>query len=159
VFPVRFDRYSPYFAEAKRYGLDLRPFDFYGLIYPFDAEALGNIAYHFVDQNEQAAYVTTWKKWIEQLREKFGTWTTRWHGRDGRPAAQLFLQPGVREAVVYDSRGVDPVEHRVGEGGRLVLARLSHPLRAADVAAQLRELDGFDPEAALVDIERRRLVF
>src|SRR5262249_24557305 len=155
VFPVRFDRYSPYFAEAKRYGLDRRPFDFYGLVYPFGEEALGNLAYHFVDRNEQAAYVTTLQKWIEPVREKFNTWSTRWHGSDGRTPAQLFLQPGGDEVVVYDSRGVDPVEHCLGERGRTVLARLSHPLRAADLVAQLREGDGFDPDATLIDLERR----
>ena len=34
VYPVRFDRYSPYFMKSNEYGLDLRPLDYYSLIYP-----------------------------------------------------------------------------------------------------------------------------
>ncbi len=35
AYPVRFDRFSPYYYQAESYGLDLRPLDFYALIYPF----------------------------------------------------------------------------------------------------------------------------
>src|SRR5262245_48729271 len=34
VFPVRFDRFSPYFMKAREYGLDLHPLDYYQLTYP-----------------------------------------------------------------------------------------------------------------------------
>ena len=51
VFPVRFDRYSPYFVQAAHYGLDLHPIDYYELIYPFDEEVLSNLAYYFSDRN------------------------------------------------------------------------------------------------------------
>lgn len=44
---VRFDRYSPYYYEAEKYHLDLRPLDFYALIYPFPEEDLRNLAYYF----------------------------------------------------------------------------------------------------------------
>src|SRR4051812_2508867 len=47
AFPVRFDRYSPYFTRAAEYGLELEPYDFYRAIYPFGDESLANMAYYF----------------------------------------------------------------------------------------------------------------
>jgi len=47
AFPVRFDRFSPYFKLAEEYGLKLVPGDFYGMIYPFPAEDLVHLAYFF----------------------------------------------------------------------------------------------------------------
>src|SRR5262249_26047202 len=34
VYPVRFDRFSPYYNQARSYGLDLHPMEFYSFIYP-----------------------------------------------------------------------------------------------------------------------------
>jgi len=47
VYPVRFDRYSPYFVKAGEYGLDLHPLDYYPMIYPFPQDAIDNLAYYF----------------------------------------------------------------------------------------------------------------
>ena len=41
---VALDRYSPYFTQAREYGLDLAPFDFYSMIYPFPPESLERLA-------------------------------------------------------------------------------------------------------------------
>ena len=34
VYPVRFDRYSPYFNKAEEYRLDLHASDWYQYVYP-----------------------------------------------------------------------------------------------------------------------------
>ena len=63
VFPVRFDRFSPYYDEADSYGLKLVPVDWYGLTYPWPKEALANLAYYFSDLNYGAAYATNAARW------------------------------------------------------------------------------------------------
>jgi len=54
-----FDRFSPYHTKAGEFGLDLHPYDFYSLVYPFPERALQNLAYYFIDRNFAAPYITT----------------------------------------------------------------------------------------------------
>jgi len=68
VYPIRFDRFSPYHTRAAEYGLDLHPYDFYALVYPFPERSLQNLAYYFIDRNFAASYITTTAKWIGRLR-------------------------------------------------------------------------------------------
>ena len=89
VFPVRFDRYSPYFTKASEYGLDLEPVDYYGFIYPFSKESLMNMAYYFTDRNFGADYIKWATKWIGELRAKVSQWQSIWNG-NGQP--QLFFK-------------------------------------------------------------------
>lgn len=50
VFPVRFDRFSPYFTDRLDYGLDLVPMASYELIYPFERQQIDQLAYFFADR-------------------------------------------------------------------------------------------------------------
>ena len=71
VYPVRFDRYSPYFMKSEEYGLDLHPLDYYSLIYPFPEEALDNLAYYFGDSNSGAEYAQMVSKWIGRTKRRW----------------------------------------------------------------------------------------
>lgn len=53
VVHVRFDRFSVYFNEPEKYGLDLRPFPAYALVYPFSEAELRDLAYFFYDANRR----------------------------------------------------------------------------------------------------------
>lgn len=45
---IRVDRFCPYFDQAGSFGIvDLKPVPAYAYIYPFAAEAIANLAYHF----------------------------------------------------------------------------------------------------------------
>lgn len=137
VFPVRFDRYSPYFTQALTYGLDLAPLDFYPMIYPFPPEALERMAYYFADQNIAAPYFLSVASWIAVLRRQQAAWTAAWLA--GRPPVLCFEHPG--STRIRDSRSGREVVHDVGPSGRQVLEILAEPAHHADLGKLASELD------------------
>jgi ribosomal peptide maturation radical SAM protein 1 len=124
AFPIRFDRYSPYFTRAGEYGLDLVPYEFYGAIYPFGEEALKNIAYYFEDRNYNAEYLVRLVRWQDQLNAAVERWRRRWHGADGAPKAQLRLEPREGRFVVLDTRAGGEIEHPLSDLGLELLSAL-----------------------------------
>lgn len=157
VFPVRFDRFSPYYVQAEAYGLDLRPMDFYALTYPFPAESLDNLAYYFTDQNFTADYFTTMARWINRVKGPCREWRDRWNEGEGAVKPALYLRKGEGGAVVYDSRSGAAVEHELSEAGLRILDKIAvKPGRLADF---VKELPGVDAEAELAELQRLGLVF
>ena len=152
VFPVRFDRFSPYYEEAAEYGLDLHPLDWYALTYPFPAEALRDLAYYFSDHNFAAPYATNAARMVARLREQHARWVELW--RAGPPDLRLEDRPG--EAWIFDSRGGTPVEYPIGDDARRVLESLA---TAKKPAAVVKECPGADVEAELEWLTARGLVF
>ncbi|MEP7308953.1 MAG: RiPP maturation radical SAM C-methyltransferase [Acidobacteriota bacterium] len=149
VFPVRFDRYSPYFTRAAEYGLDLAPYDYYSLIYPFDRASLGRLAYYFIDQNFSAPYIAMTARWLARLRERVEAWHTRWHRDTGAAIPRLFLRETPDGWVVHDSRSGEVREERLSTLAKAVLDALDKPtalesLRTAITASD----DAFDEEIA-----------
>ena len=136
VFPVRFDRYSPYFMNFKEYGLDLHPVDFYRLIYPFGQESLNRMAYYFTDGNLNASYMTKMVRWIDELKGKYEVWRSRWLELDGKLAPKLFFKEIESSNIVYDSRSGVAVEHALGETALRLLHYLDAPRRLNDIFAK-----------------------
>ncbi|HKS30096.1 MAG TPA: RiPP maturation radical SAM C-methyltransferase [Pyrinomonadaceae bacterium] len=160
VFPVRYDRFSPYFVQAEQYGLDLHPFDFYTLTYPFSQESLANLAYYFVDRNVRAKYMTDLVRWISQLQEKVSVWHARWYGREASaPAPKLFFKDGPDSNIVCDSRSGQLIEHKLTEAAREVLGVLNKPKRMSQVAAELKHLPGLDAEGEIHHLGELGLLF
>jgi magnesium-protoporphyrin IX monomethyl ester (oxidative) cyclase len=153
VFPIRFDRFSPYYEEAAAYGLNLRPLDWYALTYPYPAAALANLAYYFADQNYTAKYAMNAARMVGKLREKVDRWKALW--QDGAPP-ELRLGERGGAAYVFDSRSGRAVEHPLDEGSRRVLEALA---TAKKPAALLKEVEGVDVEAELARLMKRGLVF
>jgi ribosomal peptide maturation radical SAM protein 1 len=159
VFPVRFDRYSPYFVKAGEYGLDLQPVDYYEMTYPLGKQSLDNLAYYFMDRNLAARYFLLMVRWIGKIREKYNLWQARWNGEDRTPAAQLFFKQEGDTTFVYDSRSGEGVEHRLSEVSVHVLKQLEKPRRALDLAKVLSHFPSFDPEKELARLQERGLIF
>ena len=160
VFPVRFDRYSPYFVQAKQYGLDLHPVDFYSLIYPFSGDVLNDLAYYFADHNLDASdYYFSMIKWIGQVRERAEEWKLRHEqGAEGLPP-KLYLRTSGDLATIYDSRGKQAKEHRLGEITLGVLASLKKPRRLRDLELEFRDTRGFDAAYHINTLKELGLVF
>jgi ribosomal peptide maturation radical SAM protein 1 len=114
VFLIRFDRFSPYFNERLKYGLNLRPMDFYPLVFPFDAQKLDQLAYFFSDHGS-APYAMTALKWYPTMQKVVGEWQARWADPAGRPRLELVRHDG--RAYLEDTRFGDleriPVEERM----------------------------------------------
>jgi magnesium-protoporphyrin IX monomethyl ester (oxidative) cyclase len=47
---LRFDRFSDYYLNQSKYGLELKAFEFYSYVYPYDEPTLYNLAYFFEDK-------------------------------------------------------------------------------------------------------------
>jgi ribosomal peptide maturation radical SAM protein 1 len=154
-FPVRFDRYSPYFMRAAEYGLELRHLDYYGLTYPFDDAALSRLAYYFTDTNYGAPYVQVMLEWLGRIREQTQTWLAAWNGGRFESAPRLWLERRDGSGVVHDSRDGRMVEHAVSEGQVRLLERLELPL----TLAALREAHGPDLDADLAALDALGLVW
>jgi magnesium-protoporphyrin IX monomethyl ester (oxidative) cyclase len=153
VFPVRFDRYSPYFDEAQSYGLDLHPVDWYELTYPYPPEALANLAYYFSDHNYGAAYATNAARMVSRLREKVDRWKTLWNS-PRRPELRLTERGGVPH--VFDSRAGVPLEYPVSAAGVQVLEGLATAKKLVNLA---KELPGVDVEGEVAKLMERGLIF
>jgi len=155
VFPVRFDRYSPYFVKAKEYGLELRPHEFYSFVYPFSSESLGQMAYYFTDTNYSAQYLKDVAQWLGPLQEKMKAWRMRWAG--ARP--RLELRKAQDLMIVSDSRfGERTAEFKISARNLLLLFMLDTP-RTMDDTALRAEFTGEELEQGLMLLKQKRLVF
>jgi ribosomal peptide maturation radical SAM protein 1 len=153
AFPVRFDRYSPYFTRAGEYGLDLVPYDFYRYIYPFPEEVLADLAYYFEDRNYGADYLAQMVSWKDKLGRACARWAERWSGSDGRSKASLTLKRRGTGAVVHDTRSGEAVEHEADElGVRIIEFIDGNGWRVRDIAAHV----GADEASVASQIDRFR---
>ena len=158
VYPVRFDRYSPYFMKAAEYQLELQPLDFYPLIYPFPEESLEQLAYYFTDTRIGADYALAVSKWIGRLKEKVEQWIGCWN--NGGPPPQLFLRKEQDENVIYDSRIGQGIEYVIPD----VSARILHsveikPKDLIDLSREFAAVSGFDAAKEMAYLQEKGLVF
>jgi ribosomal peptide maturation radical SAM protein 1 len=157
VYPVRFDRFSPYYDEAKKYGLDLHPLGYYKMVYPFDQADLHDLAYYFADENIDAPYFIMMTKWIAKLRVKASDWLVRWQNPGRGLAPSLFIKPN--STIIYDSRSGTVIEHQVGETGKAILDFLSKPGRIDAVSKGLSHIEGLDVEKEIQLLQQKGLLF
>jgi len=111
VFPVRFDRFSPYFNNSDSYDLELEPLDYNDLIYPFSAEVRTNMAYYFRDSKVSSAYQIDLANNLAHLRENISKWRKRWEEASSTPRLRLIEEGDFW--VVEDTRLGHLVEHEL----------------------------------------------
>jgi len=157
AYPVRFDRYSPYFMKSNEYGLDLHPLDYYSLIYPFSREQLDNMAYYFADFNLSAEYAQTVSQWIGKIREKVAFWIDSWESNDNHP--ELLLYKDGEQNMIKDSRSGELKEYPIGEVSARILNLLGDTKRMGDVANEFRDVEGFDAAKEIADLREKGLIF
>jgi ribosomal peptide maturation radical SAM protein 1 len=158
VYPVRFDRYSPYFMKSKEYGLDLHPLDYYSMIYPFPSDQLDSLAYYFSDVNIGAEYAQTVSQWIGKIREKITFWIELWKREDG-PLPQLLLYKEGEQHMIRDSRSGELKEYPIEEAQARILNLMSDTTRAGDVAKEFKDVSGFDVAKEISFLRDKRLLF
>ena len=158
VFPVRFDRYSPYFMKSKEYGLDLHPLDYYSLIYPFPGEQLDNLAYYFADVNIGAEYAQTVSQWIGKIQEKVNFWIGSWKLDDDSHPELLLYKDG-EQHMIRDSRTGELKEYPIGEVSARILNLLSDTKRMGDVANEFRDVPDFDAAKEISILREKNLLF
>lgn len=156
-FPVRFDRYSPYFNESRKYGLDLTPYEFYNHIYPFDEETIRDIAYYFQDKNYAAEYAMDMWKWISPLNKEIFHWVDVWAEQDGvvNPPELFFIE----EHKIYDSRFVEPREIPITAVTRRILDELNKARTLPSLVTSTFGLDGLYLDREMAFIKENKLIF
>jgi magnesium-protoporphyrin IX monomethyl ester (oxidative) cyclase len=149
AIPIRFDRYSPYFEDPAKYGLDLHPMQFYQLVYPVSQGTAADLAYYFYDVTPDPAYQRTCDQHLTGLQDLVRQWQDRWQAGQ-RP--ELCVVPdslGLEGAVILDSRAAGrPVFRSVSAAGLAILDALRRPLTPNGVAEKAR----LDPEQVRAEI-------
>lgn len=154
AYPVRFDRFSPYFYRAAEYNLKLAPLEYYSLIYPFNSQDMKDFAYYFGDDNLEAPYFNVMAKWIDKIRARIEEWRAKWTMTANRDVPTLhFTGNGLS---VYDSRSGTAIEHEIGLLGKEILERLSRPTRQEDLIKTIQS-DGVVAELAV--LREKGLIF
>jgi ribosomal peptide maturation radical SAM protein 1 len=170
LITVRFDRYSPYFMLAQEYGLNLVPFDFYELVYPFGKESLANLAYYFTDQNQQQAdYVIKLYKRFGKMREHVEQWKSAWQPRGAMQSVmgqwyqqnhpQLFFKQQGNNTLIYDSRTGKILRYQISDTTKDILQYLDQPHKKADLLKQFARLSRPDIEQEIIFLQDRGLLF
>jgi hypothetical protein len=157
AYPVRFDRFSPYFNQAQTWGLDLHPLEFYSMIYPFNEAELKDFSYYFGDKNLNAPYFVVMTEWIHKIRAIITQWQTRWRGLDNGLPPRLYFKGNSN--IVYDSRSGVLVEHHIGETGRAILEFLSRPVRLEETKNVFSTERGIDISADMASLQQKGLIF
>ncbi len=153
AYPVRFDRYSPYFTRADEYGLKLSPYDFYRYVYPFPEESLVNLAYFFEDRNYASEYLSKMVLWRDSLGKGTASWVERFNGFDGRLKASLTLDQNGAGAVVRDTRSGEAVFHAVDDLDTRILRHIdANGWGLAEIAGAV----GSDAQSVAGRLERLR---
>jgi ribosomal peptide maturation radical SAM protein 1 len=103
LFPVIFERFSPYHFDRGRFKLQIRPMPHYKLLYPEDKVDLEKIAYFFEGTWENQKQDPN--DYIEPTREVFSEWTDHW--RDPRTIFFCY-DKGPGFLTLYDNRPLQP---------------------------------------------------
>jgi ribosomal peptide maturation radical SAM protein 1 len=157
VYIVRYDRYSPYFIRQKDYQLELRPMDFYELVYPLDSGTREQLAYYFVDES-LSPHLLTAGAWLKPLRQLTYVWRQKWERNGFGTAPELVLrQQGNSIGLVHDTRDTQR-ELPIDRATQLLLERLSSPLRVEQLAS-VSGLAAADVEASVRLLRDHHLVF
>jgi magnesium-protoporphyrin IX monomethyl ester (oxidative) cyclase len=156
VFPVRFDRFSPYFAQQREYGLDLAPYDFYALCYPFAPLVLMNMAYYFQDLNYTARYFGDTALWLAPLQELVRRWRGLWSSSNTRPS--LLFRPRGTGGQVSDTRTGQALTVILSTEGAQLLQELREPTLVEHLSPERRAVLPELLDAHLLFAERGRVM-
>ena len=157
VSPVRFDRYSPYFNRPGDFGLELEPFGCYRFLYPWDDEAIREVAYYFVDRGK-ATYRQALVPWLAPLTAAVERWRSLW--TDARSEVRLTVDWRPGEAVCHDTRFGTAREDRLPPLDADLLWHLREPWREDDLCKALRPRWSPDEiRDALTRLGARHLLF
>jgi ribosomal peptide maturation radical SAM protein 1 len=157
VFPIRYDRFSPYFKRADEYNLELRPMDFYSYVYPFSEKDIAEFAYYFVDTNVMAEYQLVMFESLDALTVLVNKWKSRWHKDATSVKPRLYLKEN--SSVIYDSRAEDVKEYILTVDEVEILRSLDSPLTIEELVRRVSYGSGTNPVSVVNALESKGLLF
>ncbi|MBI5538545.1 MAG: hypothetical protein HY951_00665 [Bacteroidia bacterium] len=129
IVPLRFDRYSEYHNNQEKYNLDLKPYDYYELIYPFEKNSLSNLAYYFVDCSDNG-YIDNLIKWEEELKTIVNKWGNIWKEKESKIMPTLSY---INNNQIVDTRSGSEIIHDLNEVSKAILSLLKKPIKKEQV--------------------------
>lgn len=107
VFPVIFERFSPYHFEPEKFNLSTTPIAEYRLLYPERVIDLNKMAYYFEGKWEGAEEPAD--AYMQPVHEAHGEWLERWQEKK----ISFYYEKGPGFLTIYDNRprrpGAEPV--------------------------------------------------
>lgn len=98
VFPITFERFSPYHFEREKFNLRLRASNIYSMLYPESTMEMDKVAYYFEGMWDGKANIEN--QYIELTKSICQEWGAR---RQTRPT-NFFYQKGPHFLTLYDNR-------------------------------------------------------
>jgi hypothetical protein len=160
---VRYDRFSVYHQTPERFGLSLAPAPGYAAVYPVGDDALGELAYFFVDEGDRGP------RWRRPGIEKLAVQVTEWRRQHRRTLRPVLAMTDRGDAIdIFDTRpcatarrvtltGVDAEVYR-GCDPALPEAELVRRLAATHDAGEVRAaVERLDAQNLIVRIHGRVL--
>ena len=93
---IRLDRFSPNFEYAERFGfVNVKPYPAYNYIYPFESNALSNLAYYFIYEYANPQDVLSY---TAPLAKQIGVWENAYDSSD------LFSVDVGSDLLIWDLR-------------------------------------------------------
>jgi magnesium-protoporphyrin IX monomethyl ester (oxidative) cyclase len=156
VFPIRFDRFSPYFKDAERYGLHLEPLPFYEMSYPFDRGSLANMAYYFGDTNFKAEHLRGVVHYVGRLQRIIDRWQALWQSGP-RPELSVSIEAG--RTLVRDTRSGALRVHPLSDAAADVAGAIGRRRTRGEIGTLLPHRSSNEILDALRELQQRDLVF
>lgn len=159
VAPVRFDRYSPYFTRKTEYGIELKPFDFYRMTYPFAEGDLFDLAYYFYDDRFDSKYIVDMLDWIDELRGAVQVWRALWSTGSTADRPTLHIEARPTGTVLVDTRAGEWIELPLSATTCALLSLLERPKDLGRLKTEAAGTPGLDVSAELEFCRHRGLIF
>jgi magnesium-protoporphyrin IX monomethyl ester (oxidative) cyclase len=137
VYRVRYDRYSHYYDDQDSYNLNLEPYDFYELGFPFEKELISKIAIWFQDRNAGIEDTKRVDQWINKIRQKVDWWKNLWQDKCNGDMPRLFMQTSGEHSIVHDSRSGTTEEYVITDTAQKVLKLLETPQQIEQLYCQV----------------------
>lgn len=127
-FPIRLDRFSPYFEQAEDYGFSgAEPMRGYRAIYPLPPEELRDLAYFYEDPNLSETSSPALERWASAVAQ----WRARHFSDRGAPVLSL-IELGEGNALVRDTRSASVREFDLLDAHELEVMRWFRDPRPTD---------------------------
>jgi len=166
---LRFDRYSPYHAEAAERGLRLRPCRQYAFVYPLEPGAMRDLAYYFADPEQRLVegMIRGERPGAKALWDAMAAWRARWPGdlprlewrRDG--TGRLLGVLDERRCAVATHHALSPAETRVlealdaGISRRRLVETVAGSAAAPEAEGLRAALDSLVAKKLVVEVDDR----
>ncbi len=122
---VTFERFSEYYRNPDTYQLQLAPYPFYKMTYPFPQEEISNLAYDFYNMQD-GEYKQGLKQWIGRLEQRFEDWKQQWNPISKTyPMLYFYQKYGVQ--YIYDSRNGNDLHIKLSDAEYTILQELYKP--------------------------------